>query len=84
MAKIRGTRRESDVINKIEVQQHLIFDIADAEKEVRRAFANLNQKIIELNRLYLEDGREPVDVEDLVFHYMISQSSLDGDDKEIE
>lgn len=35
MAKIRGTRRESDVINKIEVQQHLIFDIADAEKEVR-------------------------------------------------
>lgn len=84
MAKIRGARRESDVINKIEVQQHLISDIADAEKEVRRAFANLNQKIIELNRLYLEDGREPVDVEDLVYHYMISQSSLDGDDKEIE
>lgn len=73
-----------DAKKKIEKRQHFILNIENAEKEVRRAFANLNQKIIELNELYLEDGRNPVDVKDLVFHYLISQSSLDKDDKEIE
>lgn len=73
-----------DAKKKIEKRQYFILNIENAEKEVRRAFANLNQKIIELNELYLEDGRNPVDVKDLVFHYLISQSSLDKDDKEIE
>ena len=42
-----------DAKKKIEKRQHFILNIENAEKEVRRAFANLNQKIIELNKLYL-------------------------------
>ena len=85
MSKIRDNKTwESDMKQKLEKRQRIIDNIEDAERDVRKAFAILNQKIIDLNKLYLEDGREPVDIEDLVFHYLISQASLDIDDKESE
>ena len=72
--KIAGKKKREDKVDSIydKIQREL-DDVTSAEQDVRREFAVLNEALIKLNYVNKRYGRGVIDVEDLIYHHLLTQ-----------
>ena len=70
-------KREEKVDSIYDKIQRELDDVASAEQDVRREFAVLNEALITLNYVNKRYGRGVIDVEDLIYHHLLTQDFFD-------